>query len=81
MTLSRFIKELQKIEAEGHGRAKVTCDKPSLWDGNGAFQTCNIHSVEQGWIRQVDGDGFGIENRDGSERTVNCVVIYGQFKD
>lgn len=42
LTLSAFIKRLQKLEAAGHGRAKVGVDRESLWDGNGTFTICEI---------------------------------------
>jgi hypothetical protein len=77
MRLTTFIKRLQALEAAGHGRAKMVVDKDTLWDGNGVFNICDVHSVGNDWINEADGDGGLIENRDGTERGRTCIVISG----
>lgn len=81
MTLTKFIRELQKLEAEGWGRASVAVNKDSLNDGNNTWNICEIQAVESDHIRVVDGDGFGVENKDGSERTRATVVLKGHWSD
>jgi hypothetical protein len=75
MTLSAFIKLLQKLEAKGHGRRTICVDKEALYDGNGTFNICQVADADTLWLREVDGDGWGIENKDGTERGKTCIVI------
>lgn len=76
MTLNRFIKELQKL-AKHDGRSEIVVDKSTLWDGNGTFNICSIKSVDVAMVNECDGDGFIIENKDGTERQRRKVVISG----
>lgn len=77
MTLDKLIRELQKLQAANWGRAKIAVDVESFDDGNGTWQICDVRAVDASYVRQVDGDGFGIENKDGTERTKACVVLKG----
>lgn len=76
MTLNKLIKELTKLQAK-HGRCDINVNKASLWDGNGTFVVCGIEKVSAEWISECDGDGFRIENKDGSERGRIRVVLSG----
>lgn len=80
MTLNALIKQLQKLQAQGHGRSAVTVDKDSLSDGNGTWNICDINSVSEIWVRQVDGDGFGVFRYDGTEKGRTCIVLSGETK-
>ena len=81
MTLNRLIKELQKLQVEGHGRWPVACDKTTLWDGNGTFEICDVVKVEAVWVTFADDDGFHVENKDGTERMVKSIVLKGHNHD
>lgn len=80
MTLNAFIKKLQKLAGAGHGRAKVTADRPTFYDGNGTWNICDVRSVKHDRVNQINGDGFHEENKDGSERTKSCIVISGDYE-
>lgn len=80
MTVNNLIQKLIEIRDAGGGRNRVAVDKLSLWDGNGTFNICDVHSVECEVINVVDGDGFAIVNFDGSERCRTMVVISGKNK-
>lgn len=81
MTLSKFIKELQKLEKAGHGRATVGVNKRTLWDGNETFCICEVAEVDHDFVSIVDGDGFTEFNKDGTERTKSTVIIKGLWFD
>jgi len=76
MTLNRLIKELQKL-AKNDGRSEVVVDKPSLWDGNGTFDICSIKSAKVDSVTECDGDGFAVQNKDGSTRERRRVILQG----
>lgn len=77
MTISKLIKELQKLQEEWGPRTVITVNKKSFWDGNGTFEICAVTKVEGALINIADGDGFHEENKDGSERMLRCVVLSG----
>lgn len=79
LTVSKLIKALQKIEANGHGRCKVKVWKTTLDDGNDTFNCCEIYKVECQSINVMDGDGFHIENKDGSDRTSTVALLSGDL--
>ena len=81
MTLSKLIKLLKLLEAEGHGKEKVVVNKDTLDDGNNTFQLCNIEKVESTWGRLVDGDGFTEMTKSGRDRGFYCVVLKGRWSD
>jgi hypothetical protein len=78
MNVNTLIKKLTAIRDSGGGRHQVVVDKGSLWDGNGTFENCDIHSVENAVVYMVDGDGGFIVNKDGSERCRTSVVLSGK---
>lgn len=76
MTINQLIKKLERFKAKGHGRAKVCANAQSLLDqSNGVFQIADIETMSVDCVRQCDGDGFTIENKDGSERSTTCLVM------
>ncbi len=77
MTLSRLIKELQKLEAE-HGRCKVCVDKNTLYDGNETFSVCRIKSVQSQWVYNASDDGGVKYNKDGTESGSTTIVLCGE---
>ena len=77
MTLSKLIKLLSALEAQGHGRKPVAVDKDSLWDGNGTFSICDVKSAEVVFVSLVDGDGFLQITKAGYERGTERVIIKG----
>ena len=77
MTVNALIQRLNSIRDSGGGRMLVVVDKDSLWDGNGTFDNCEIHSVETHLIYMVDGDGGVIVNKDGSQRCRTSAVLSG----
>ncbi len=77
MTVNALIQKLTDIRDTGGGKHQVLVDKSSLWDGNGTFENCNIHSVGNKCVYMVDGDGRVIINKDGSERLRTSVVLSG----
>ena len=81
MTLTRFIRELQNLEREGWGRAVVAVNKDSLNDGNRTWNICDISKTDAQLVGAVDGDGFAIYNKDGTERTRATVILKGQWSD
>jgi hypothetical protein len=81
MTLTKFIRALQRLEAAGHGRANVVVAPDTLWDGRGTFNIADIHGAEYQWTNVCDGDGFTIENKDGSLRGRPSVILYGVHSD
>lgn len=75
MTLSKFIKTLQKLEPK-YGRHSVAVDKDSLIGGDEAM-ICQVTEVKTEYVYTSDGDGGIITNKDGSERGATMVVIKG----
>lgn len=75
MTAKQLIKALEKIVAE-HGNVKVGASWEDLRDSsNGTYTVANISGVEVEVVNQVDGDGFTITNKDGTERTKKTAVL------
>lgn len=81
LTVNQLAKILQAEIDKGHGRRKVYIDKPTFWDGNNTFNICEVWSAEMMCVSTVDGDGFHVDNKDGSERNSMCFVLKGQFDD
>lgn len=80
-TLRMLIRRLQELEKNGWGHAFVSVDKDTLHDGNGTFNACEIFTADGISINVVDGDGSHIENKDGSERLVDTVMLKGRWFD
>lgn len=75
MTAKQLIKALEKVVAQ-HGNVHVVVDLDTFTRVAADVYTMpNVQDVEVQSIRQVDGDGFTIENRDGTERTRRCAVL------
>ena len=81
MTLNAFIKRLQDLAGKGWGRASVAVNRDSLFDGNGTWNICDIEAAGAEMISICDGDGFHVENKDGSERTRATVILKGHWTD
>ncbi len=81
MTLDKFIKQLQKLSNDGWGRAQVAVNKDSLNDGNRTWNICEIVAMSAEMVGMVDGDGFQIENKDGSERSKATIILKGHWHD
>lgn len=79
ITLSALIKQLQKLEAAGHGRAKVAVDKESFWDGNGTFQICDVTGARASVVNLSDGYGFIEVDSRGQEKCRRMIVLDGIF--
>lgn len=80
MTLNKFIKRLQSLADSGHGLDKVCVNRDTLFDGNGSWSVCDVASADSEFVRVVDVDGFGVINKDGSERARRCIVITGDYE-
>ncbi len=76
MTISKLIKELQKIEKK-HGRCEALVHKESLWDGNESWAMCSINSVEFMMVNVADDDGGCAYTKAGVERLKKSVVLKG----
>ena len=75
MTLLQTIRRLQKLY-EKHGNVKVGVDWAAIRNSsNGVYDIGNISEFEFDHVAEVDGDGFMVVNKDGSERTTRTVVI------
>lgn len=81
MTLSKLIKELQKLEAKGAGRVHVGVDKSTLWDGNGTFEVCDVVSVKYKVLEMADDDGFARYTKRGRGIVRSTIVIEGHNHD
>jgi len=75
MTLDRLKKIVDAEVARRNGRARVCVDKSSLWDGNGTFVICDLAAAKIDHIPIVDGDGFHLEYKDGTEKLRRCFVL------
>lgn len=75
-TIDKLIKALEKIRETHGGRIQVCANAKELLDmSNGVFQIAHISEVAVDYVLQCDGDGFVIQNKDGSERTRTHVVL------
>lgn len=75
MTAKQLIKALEKLVATD-GNVKVVADWQALRDSsNGGFDMANVTEVHIDLVTQGDGDGFTIQNKDGTERIRRCVVL------
>lgn len=74
MTAKQMIKALQAIVAE-HGNVKVAVDWKQFDCSNGVYDIVDTKAVTYQVIPLVDGDGFHIENKDGTERMQRTAVI------
>lgn len=79
MQLRTFIKKLQKIEAEGHGRALVTIDKRSFSHPLEQDGCCilDVADVDWAYIDQLDEDGFTDTTKNGQAKVKKCLVLTG----
>lgn len=75
VTAKQLIKKLEAI-VKKHGNIRVCAEWQALKDeSNGVYEIANVSEVKFEFVHQVDGDGFGIENKDGTERFSRCAVI------
>lgn len=75
MTVKQLIKRLEAIVKE-NGNVTVGVDWRALRDGsNGVHDIANVADVETHVVNQVDGDGFTIQNKDGTERVRITAII------
>jgi len=77
-TLHKFLSELIK---EGHAHKPVCINKDTFkhtLEGDGVV-ILPISDLAVEDIRQVDGDGFNIENKDGTEQSKRIVIIMGDY--
>jgi len=82
LTLGRLIKELTALKSKGLSDSIQVCvDKTTLFDGNGTFNACNLNDVEHTYVNIVDGDGFTIENKNGSERIRSTILLKGLYSE
>lgn len=79
MQLRTFIKKLQKLESEGHGRALVTIDKNTFTHPLEDDGCCilNVENVDWNHIGQMDGDGFTAYTKNGQEKVKKCILLTG----
>lgn len=76
MTLGKLIKELQKLEAEHGPRVKVAANVRELSEiCQDTFDYYDLDTAKFELVLQADGNGFGITNRDGSERYARTIVL------
>ena len=79
MTVNKLIAELEKIRSAGGGRLPVAVNKDSLDDGKGTFQICGVSRATVIFVGILEGDGFVMYRRDGSERLRRMVVLSGEM--
>jgi hypothetical protein len=80
VTLSSFIKKLQRLEAEGYGRAKVAVDKPTFWDGNETWHICDLKNASVQSVPIVDGDGYHEVLKNGAHKQRTMIVLGGGWE-
>lgn len=74
MTVTQLIKQLQKI-AEKRPRAEVLAETDTFVSPD--YSHGVVNSVVTEVLPMSDGDGFTIENKDGTEHCRFCVVLKG----
>lgn len=79
MTLNELHKRLGKLIEQGHGRRHVAVNKPTFQhnleaDGAVILPVCQVHAE---WIPDIDGDGWAVTNKDGSERGRVTIILGG----
>lgn len=76
MTLGRLIKQLQELEKEHGSRIRVTANTFALRHTcNAVWDIIDVTEIIVDDVRQVDGDGYGVCRKDGTESTRKCVVL------
>ncbi len=81
LTLGRLKKIVDKLLELHSPRRKVVVSIPTLDTGNGTWNVCDIHHADIELINICDGDGFRVDNKDGSERTQLVLLLKGRFND
>jgi len=81
LTIGRLAKILNDMVEQGQGRRPVSVFKDTLDTGNDTFNLCEIVKAEIELINICDGDGFHVENKDGSERMRSELVLRGRWWD
>lgn len=79
MTLNKLHKLLGKLIEQGHGRREVCVDKPTFRD-NRESDGCvilDVTGVQVLTYYRLDDDGSIALAKDGSERMITGVVLYG----
>ena len=79
MTLNQLHKQLSTLIQQGFGRRHVCIDKESFThnlegDGCTILPVCRVDTA---LIPQIDGDGWTITNKDGTERERFTVILGG----
>lgn len=79
LTVSRLIRELQKIEREGRGSVRVAVNTDTLNTGNQTWNICGLKQIKLVHVGMLDGDGFRIKNKNGIERVRLHAVLQGEL--
>ena len=76
MTITKLIKELEKIKKDVGPKTKVSVNAREMLDScNGAFDIVQVGNIKSDTINLCDGDGFQIFNKDGSERMHQQIIL------
>jgi hypothetical protein len=79
MTVNTLIKRLERERDRGRGRATVVVEPETFNTCNGAFSVAEIRQVSPTWVNVADGNGFTVENRNGSERQRLNIILQGSL--
>lgn len=78
MTISKLIKELEKLKSKVGPSAQVTICKSGMrnLDLGDDYTHCSLQNIQSNWIRFSIDDNY--ELKDGSERLRHVVVLNGE---
>ena len=77
MTLGKLLRTLSELHKKYGNHVSVGVDKPSLWDGNGTFEICEIKYVLDEHINECDDDGFCRQTKRGREILRHSITFSG----
>lgn len=76
MTLDKLIKRLQELRKTAGGRIAITMNAQEAMEScNGVYSILDVNGAYWDAVPQVDGDGFAIENKDGSQRLRRAILL------
>lgn len=79
ITVTKLYDILGKAIASGHGRKPVCVEKTTFQDNreSDGVTILDVCGAKIEAVQLADDDGGGAYNKDGSERTRTCIVLFG----
>ena len=78
MTVNKLHQILSEQIAQGHGSRTIGIDLDTLSAPTADASIVDVSSADAEWIAESDGNGYVVQNADGSERGLTMLILSGK---